>query len=202
MKGIFVTSILPLLILTISGPVFGKEKLETATFAGGCFWCVQPVFDYIKGVKKTEAGYANGNGQNPTYEDYAENGYVEAVRVTYDTSQTTYKELLDNFWKQIDPTDPGGQFVDRGPQYRPAIFWNDAEQKKTAEKYKEDMAKSGRYNKPIRVEISKYENFFAAEDYHQEYHNKNALHYQLYRLGSGRDNYIKKIWGDFKPKKK
>ena len=198
MKRILVTSLLPFLLVSTQGSMPAKQKLETAVFAGGCFWCVQPVFDYIKGVKSSIAGYANGKGQDPTYEDYAEMGFVEAVEVTYDPSQTTYEELLENFWKQIDPTDQGGQFVDRGPQYRPAIFWLTEAQKKAAEKFKDTMSKSGKYDKPIVVEISKFANFYPAEEYHQEYHKKNPLNYSIYRMGSGRDQYIKKIWGNFK----
>ncbi|MEI7640662.1 MAG: peptide-methionine (S)-S-oxide reductase MsrA [bacterium] len=185
----------PLMMASLS---FANGKYETAVFAGGCFWCVQPVFDHISGVIKSEAGYANGKEPSPTYEDYTEKGYVEAVRVTYDPQKTTYAILLSEFWKQIDPTDSEGQFVDRGAQYRPAIFYKDSAQKKTAENYKAEMQKSGRYNRPLTVEISKAENFFAAEDYHQDYHKKSPLNYNIYRAGSGRDAYLKKIWLDKK----
>jgi methionine-S-sulfoxide reductase len=192
------TSIIACVILMPKG-IFAAQKAqktETATFAGGCFWCVQPVFDYLKGVKTNIAGYADGNGEKPTYEDYMEKGYVEAVQVTYDPDLVSYEKLLETFWMQIDPTDPGGQFVDRGPQYRPAIFFHNEKQKKAALAYIALMSKSGKYDRPIRVEVSAYRNFFAAEDYHQEYHNKSPMNYMIYRAGSGRDAYIKKIWGD------
>jgi methionine-S-sulfoxide reductase len=195
MNSVIMTFIAVLFIAAAPWNVFASDKLETATFAGGCFWCVQPVFDYLKGVKTNYAGYANGNGQKPTYEDYAENGYAEAVQVTFDPSQVSYETLLENFWMQIDPTDAGGQFVDRGPQYRPAIFFHSESQKKTALAYIAKMSKSGKYSLPIRVEVSAFKNFFPAELYHQEYHNKSPMNYMIYRAGSGRDAYIKKIWG-------
>jgi peptide methionine sulfoxide reductase msrA/msrB len=173
-----------------------QPKYEKATFAGGCFWCMQPPFEKLDGVKEVLAGYANGTGANPTYEDYAEKGYVEAVQITYDPSKITYQKLLDVFWRQIDPTDGGGQFVDRGPQYRSAIFYLNDEQKNLAEKSKEQLAKSGRYDKPLVTEISKATTFYRAEDYHQDYYKKNPIRYKFYRYRSGRDEYLKKIWGD------
>jgi len=202
MKETLILSWLPFLLLSMSSFSYGKEKLETATFAGGCFWCVQPVFDHIKGVRSSAVGYANGRIQDPTYQDYAEKGYVEAVQVVYDPAIVSYKQLLETFWKQIDPTDTDGQFVDRGKQYRPAIFWHDEAQKKMAVKYRDTMAESGMYDKPVNIEISEYINFYPAETYHQEYHIKAPVNYNIYRSGSGRDNYIKKIWGDFKTKDK
>ncbi len=199
-KDMLIFSFLPMLLLSVPSYAAGKDKIATATFAGGCFWCVQPVFEYMKGVKSTVAGYANGKDKDPTYEDYTEKGYVEAVQVTYDPAVVTYEALLENFWMQINPTDEGGQFVDRGAQYRPAIFWRDDEQKKAALAYKEKMSKSGKYDAPIKVEISAFVNFYPAEEYHQDYHKKNAFRYNIYRMGTGRDAYIKKIWGDIKKK--
>ena len=131
-----------------------QTNYEKATFAGGCFWCVQPPFEKLTGVVEVVAGYAGGTGANPTYEDYAEKGYVEAVQVTYDPSKITYEQLLNVFWRQIDPTDAGGQFVDRGPQYRSAVFYPSDEQKQLAEKSKQELAKSGRFDKPIVTEIT------------------------------------------------
>jgi methionine-S-sulfoxide reductase len=195
MNNIILVFLAVLFFVTAPLAVFASGKTETATFAGGCFWCVQPVFDYLKGVKTNFAGYANGDGQKPSYEDYAENGYAEAVQVTFDPSQISYETLIENFWMQIDPTDAGGQFVDRGPQYRPAIFFHSESQKKAALAYIAVMSKSEKYSSPIRVEVTAFKNFFPAEAYHQEYHNKSPMNYMIYRAGSGRDAYIKKIWG-------
>lgn len=173
-----------------------KRVSEIATFAGGCFWCMQPPFEKIPGVLDVIVGYANGTGENPLYkdQDYAKKGYVEAVQITYDPSITTYEKLLDVFWHQIDPTDAEGQFVDRGPQYRSAIFYHTDEQKKLAEKSKEDLQKSGRFSKPIITEISKATTFHKAEEYHQNYHGKNPIRYAFYRHNSGRDDFLTKTW--------
>src|SRR5208283_1960072 len=141
------------------------------------------------------SGYTGGTGENPTYEDYAQKGHIEAVQISYDPSKISYSELLDVFWRQIDPTDPSGQFVDRGPQYRSAIFYQNEEQKSLAEKSKEELAKSGRFQKPIVTEIIKATTFYKAEDYHQDYYKKNPIHYKYYRFRSGRDQYLDKIWG-------
>ena len=172
-----------------------QTKYEKATFAGGCFWCVQSPFEKLKGVVKVVSGYTGGTDENPTYEDYAKKGHIEAVEITYDTSIISYTQLLDVLWRQIDPTDPGGQFVDRGPQYRSAIFYHNEEQKSLAEKSKEELAKSGRFDEPIVTEIVKATTFYKAEDYHQDYYRKNPIHYKYYRFRSGRDQYLDKIWG-------
>jgi len=169
--------------------------METATFAGGCFWCVQPAFEKLNGVSRVEAGYAHGTGPNPTYQDYAEKGYVEAVQITFDPSRITYPQLLDVFWRQIDPTDPGGQFADRGSEYRAAIFCHNAKQKRLAEKSRQNLAASDRYDDPIATEIVQATNFVKAEDYHQNFCSKDPAHYQRYRAGSGRDPYLESIWG-------
>ena len=190
-----------LLLLSLSmlvlGSVWaqGRPKIETATFAGGCFWCMTPPFEKLKGVFKVTAGYTDGTGPSPTYEDYGDKGYTEGVQISYDSSKITYAKLVDVFWKQINPTDPNGQFVDRGPHYRAAIFYHNDPQKKIAEKSRKDLDKSGRYDKPIVVPIKKYVNFFAAEEYHQDYYQKNPTHYGLYHSLSGRDEYLDKIWG-------
>lgn len=173
-----------------------SQNTEKATFAGGCFWCVQPPFEKLKGVIEVTAGYAGGTGENPHYEDYAQKGYVEAVQVIYDPSKITYSQLLDVFWKQMDPTDPGGQFCDIGPQYRSAIFYHTEEQKLLAEKSKEELAKSGKYSKPLVTEIIKASTFYNAEDYHQDYYKKNPIRYKAYRASCGRDQFLKKIWGE------
>lgn len=169
-----------------------------ATFAGGCFWCVQPPFEKINGVMKVTAGYTGGTGQNPTYEDYAAKGHVEAVEIIYDPTKATYDQLLNLFWRQIDPTDAGGQFVDRGAQYRSAIFYQNEEQKRLAEKSKEELAKSGRFDKPIVTEILPASTFYPAEDYHQDYYKKNPIRYHYYRARSGRDRFLERTWGQDK----
>ena len=168
-----------------------------ATFAGGCFWCTQADFEKLSGVVKVISGYTGGNKENPTYEEVSSGttGHVEAIQVYYDPSKLTYEELLDFFWKHVDPADPGGQFVDRGSQYRSVIFYHDEEQKRLAEKSKEALDKSGRFNKPVVTEIIKFTKFFEAEAYHQDYHKKHPLKYKYYRYASGRDQFLAKVWG-------
>jgi len=171
-----------------------QSNLETATFAGGCFWCIQHPFEKIDGVKEVFAGYANGKGEHPTYKDHVEKGYVEVVQVTYDPQKVDYNTLLDLFWRQIDPTDKGGQFFDRGPSYRPAILYHTLQQKELAEKSMQKLQESGRFSKQIVTEIAPFVNFYPAEQYHQRYYEKNPEHYQSYRTGSGRDDFLQKIW--------
>ncbi len=168
-----------------------------ATFAGGCFWCTEADFEKLAGVVKVISGYAGGEKENPTYEEVSsgKTGHVETVQVYYDSTQITYEELLEYFWKHIDPTDGGGQFVDRGPQYRSVIFYNDEAERKMAENSKEALAKSGRFNKPIATEIVKLTQFFEAEEYHQDYYKNHPLRYKYYRYGSGRDQFLTKAWG-------
>ena len=173
----------------------GGKRMEKATFAGGCFWCMQPPFEKLKGVAEVAAGYTGGTGPNPTYQDYAQKGHVEAAEITYDPSQIGYSQLLDVFWRQIDPTDAGGQFVDRGPHYRSAIFYHDDEQKRLAEESRQQLAASGRYHKPIVTEILEASAFYRAEDYHQDYYRKCPVQYGAYRSGAGRDQYLDQVWG-------
>jgi peptide methionine sulfoxide reductase msrA/msrB len=172
-------------------------KIETATLAGGCFWCMEADFEKLPGVVKVISGYTGGHKENPTYEEVSsgETGHVEAVQVYFDPSKVSYQEVLDYFWRHIDPTDPGGQFVDRGSQYRSIIFYHNEEQKRLAEKSKEELAQSGRFDKPIVTEIIKFTKFYEAEEYHQDYYKKNPLRYQYYRFWSGRDTFLKKVWG-------
>ncbi|MEW6532525.1 MAG: peptide-methionine (R)-S-oxide reductase MsrB [Thermodesulfobacteriota bacterium] len=181
--------------------VNAQSQSEKATFAGGCFWCMESAFEKLDGVIDVVSGYAGGNGQNPTYEDYAKKGHVEVIEVTYDPSKISYDRLLEVFWRQIDPTDAGGQFVDRGAQYRSAIFFHNEEQKRLAEKSKEELGKSGRYAKPVVTEILAAGPFFKAEDYHQDYYKKNAIRYKFYRYNSGRDQFLEKVWGRDKGEK-
>lgn len=186
----------------ISGISYAQTKYEKVTFAGGCFWCMMPPFEKLNGVIKVESGYTGGAGVNPTYNDYAEKGHIEAVEVTYDPTKVTYSQLLDVFWMQIDPTDAGGQFCDRGPQYRSAIFYETQEQKSLAEESKDALERSGRFSKPIVTEFIKASAFYKAEDYHQDYHRKNPIQYKFYRFNCGRDRYLNKIWGADKMAKK
>lgn len=171
-----------------------ETQYEKATFAGGCFWCMEPPFEKLNGAKEVVSGYGGGAGANPTYEDYANKGHIEVVQVTYDPSIISYAKLLDVFWRQIDPTDGGGQFVDRGPQYRSAIFYHNEEQKKLAERSKDELAKSGRFHKPIVTELIKESTFYPAEAYHQDYYKKNPIRYKYYRSRSGRDQFLAKAW--------
>jgi len=171
-----------------------KSNVELATFAGGCFWCIQQPFEKIEGVIDVIAGYANGNGEVPTYQDHKQKGYVEVVQVSYDPHKVSYEKLLDVFWRQIDPTDKGGQFYDRGPSYRTAILYHNLEQKNEAEKSLAILQESGRFSKPIATEIEPFKNFYPAEQYHQQYYAKNPEHYQAYKKGSGREDFLSKVW--------
>jgi peptide methionine sulfoxide reductase msrA/msrB len=185
--------------ITQEAAMEGKSKnLATAIFAGGCFWCVESDFEKVPGVVEVISGYTGGRGANPTYEDYADKGYVEAVQVLYDPAKVTYKQLLHYFWRHIDPTDPGGQFVDRGRQYRAAIFYHDEEQKRLAAESKIELEKSGKFKKPIATEILPASRFYRAEDYHQNYYRTHAVKYKYYRWNSGRDQFLKKTWGEEK----
>jgi peptide methionine sulfoxide reductase msrA/msrB len=181
-----------------------SENLKKATFAGGCFWCTEADFEKLPGVVKVVSGYTGGQKENPTYAEVSsgKTGHVEAVQVYYDPSKISYEELLDTFWKHIDPTDGGGQFVDRGPQYRSVIFYHDDEQKRLAEKSKDALGKSGKFNKPIATEILRFTRFYEAEEYHQDYYKNHSLRYSFYRHGSGRDQFLERAWGkDLEPKK-
>lgn len=187
-------------VFFIGGVVMPKNttnsvSLETATFAGGCFWCMQPPFANLEGVVRIDVGYIGGHGENPSYEDYAQKGYIEAVQITYDPLIIKYNQLLDVFWRQIDPTDEGGQFNDRGPHYRTAIFYHTDQQKNLAEKSKEGLQKSGKFSKPIATEIIKASTFYKAEKYHQDYYKKNPVAYKLFKHNSGREGFIDRMWG-------
>lgn len=180
-----------------------KDSVTTkvATFAGGCFWCTESDFEKVPGVQKVISGYTGGKKENPTYEEVSSGrtGHLEAVQVHYDPGQVTYEKLLEVFWRHIDPTDGGGQFVDRGTQYRSAVFYHDEEQKRLAEKSRDSLATSGKFPGPVATEILPLTKFYEAEDYHQDYYKKNPLRYRFYRSNSGRDQFLKKTWGDGKP---
>ncbi|SDY90227.1 peptide-methionine (S)-S-oxide reductase/peptide methionine sulfoxide reductase msrA/msrB [Evansella caseinilytica] len=172
------------------------QALKKATFAGGCFWCMVSPFDEQPGIHNVISGYTGGHVENPTYEQVCSNqtGHLEAVQITYDPAVFPYEKLLELFWSQIDPTDPGGQFHDRGESYKTAIFYHDEEQKQLALQSKLSLEQSGRFTKPVVTEIIEAAVFYPAEEYHQHYYKKNPLHYQLYRKGSGREDYIKQHW--------
>lgn len=195
--------LLPALVL-IHSDSEAQAKLDKATFAGGCFWCMEYPFEQLEGVLDVVSGYTGGQEKDPTYEEVSsgKTGHVEAVEVIFDPSMITYAEILDLFWRQVDPTDPGGQFVDRGPQYRTAIFYHNDEQKVLAEKSRADLDNSGIYDKPIVTEIIRASGFYQAEGYHQDYHLKNPMGYKQYRRGSGRDQYLINVWKDKNPTKR
>ena len=194
---------LPILFLAHSAG--GAEgKLEKATFAGGCFWCMEHPFEKINGVEEVTSGYTGGKKQNPTYQEVSSGatGHFEAVEIIFDPQKVSYKELLDVFWRQIDPTDTRGQFADKGSQYRAAIFNHNSEQKKEAEEPKKALDESGKFTLPVVTEILEATEFYKAEDYHQDYYKKCPYDYKMYRIGSGRDEYIKRMWGEGVTKEK
>jgi len=212
MKNITITLISIGLVFLVAGflavfEAFGDNKTEMQTmnnntitteraiFAGGCFWCMEKPFEKLDGVLSVTSGYTGGTTENPTYEDYVAGGHIEVVEIVYDPSKVSYDKLLDVYWHQVDPTDPGGQFVDRGHAYTTAIFYTTEEQKEKAEKSKTDLEKRGVYDKPIVTPIEPAVTFYPAEDYHQDYYKKNPLRYKFYRAGSGRDNYLDGVWG-------
>ena len=177
-------------------PAAADSDKAVATFAGGCFWCVEADFEKVEGVSDAISGYAGGDEKNPTYKQVSSGrtSHAEAVQVIFDPAQVSYSVLLDVFWKHIDPTDSGGQFVDRGAQYRSAIFYHDEKQKQLAEKSKEQLATSGVFDKPILTEIKPVTKFYRAEDYHQDYYKNHSIRYRFYRYGSGRDQFLEKTW--------
>lgn len=172
------------------------NKYETATFAGGCFWCMVEPFDERPGIEKVISGYTGGTVENPTYEQVCSNttGHVEAVQITFDPAIVSYQELVELFWQQIDPTDAGGQFHDRGDSYKTAIFYNNDNQKKIAETSKQELEDSKKFNKPIVTKIIPAKPFYPAEEEHQYYYKKNQFHYKTYKKGSGREQFIKDNW--------
>ena len=176
------------------------EKTASAVFAGGCFWCTESDFEKVEGVIEVISGYTGGRVKNPTYKQVSAGGtgHIESVKVIYDPSKVSYEQLLDYFWQHVDPTDPGGQFVDRGSQYRSAIFYANDTEKRLAEKSKQRLAASEMFNKPIVTDILSLGEFYPAEDYHQNYYKKNPIRYHYYRYGSGRDQFLKKNWTDVK----
>ncbi len=177
---------------TISG------KTETATLAGGCFWCVEAPFEKVDGVVKAVSGFAGGEVDNPSYKQVASGStnYIETVQVHYDPAVISYSEILDIYWKLFDPTDDGGSFYDRGEQYKSVIFYHNDMQKEIAEQSIIELNSSGVFDQPVATELRQFKNFFEAEDYHQDYYKKNSSHYNAYRKGSGRDDFIEEVWGN------
>lgn len=169
-----------------------QKDLKTAVVAGGCFWCMEGPFEQMDGVEEVVAGYGGGSLENPTYEQVltGATGHREAVKIYYDPEKVNLDQILDMFWLQIDPTDPGGQFTDRGEQYKTAIFYSDQEEKETAERSKQKLGDSGKYDKPIATDILPLTNFYPAEDYHQDYYIHSSGRYKRYKKGSGREDFI------------
>jgi peptide-methionine (S)-S-oxide reductase len=176
----------------------GPEDIAKATFAGGCFWCLEEAMDAVEGVVSTTSGYTGGRRNNPSYEEVSAGGtgHAEAVEVIYDPKKVTYAQLLDAFWRNIDPTTPNRQFCDTGSQYRAAIFYHDDTQKKLAAESKQALEQSGRFKTPIVTEIVPATQFYRAEDYHQDYYTKNPLRYKFYKYNCGRAQRLKELWGE------
>lgn len=174
-----------------------NTKYDTATLAGGCFWCTESDLEKLSGVVAVESGYSGGSLDNPSYKQVSsgKSGHIEVINVTYDTSQLTYEQVLDQFFRHIDPTDDKGSFVDRGPQYRPAIFFRNQAQKLTAEKFIQEIDNLGIFKKPLKTELIEFTKFWPAEDYHQDYYKRNKVRYSYYRYASGRDQYLDSIFG-------
>jgi peptide-methionine (S)-S-oxide reductase len=174
-----------------------ETKTAVATFAGGCFWCVEEAFEKVSGVLSAVSGYTGGSAPNPTYEQvtYERTGHFEAVRVTYDRAKVSYEQLVDWFWRNIDPTQGDGQFCDHGPSYRSAIFAHDDRQRALAEASKQALQASGRFKRPVVTEVLVAGPFYEAEDYHQRYYKKNPNRYRFYKFGCGRAQRLEKLWG-------
>jgi len=201
MKGANLIKSLAIVFLALAGVGYAAERdgkgtqTAKATFAGGCFWSVELLFDKVDGVVSTVSGFTGGTKKNPTYDEVVTGatGHAEAVQVTYDPKKVSYEKLLDVFWHNIDPLTPNGQFCDFGNQYRTAIFYNQETQKRLAEKSK--TALQSRFKQPIVTEIVAASQFYPAEDYHQDFHLRNPARYQLYRVGCGRDRRLQEVWG-------
>ncbi len=174
------------------------KNTNLATFAGGCFWCIQPAFDNLEGVTRTTVGYSGGTAADATYEKVSahETEHRETIQIEYNPAKVTFTQLLERFMRNIDPTDNEGQFADKGPQYRTAIYYHDDTQKKEAEAYFKMLKETMQFKYPIYTEVIPYVNFFAAEDYHQKYSEKNPERYNAYKYGSGRPAVLKKVWGE------
>jgi peptide-methionine (S)-S-oxide reductase len=175
----------------------GGGAMEKATFAGGCFWCMEHPFDQLDGVISVTSGYTGGTVKNPTYEEVSGGGtgHAESVRIVYDPARIGYAKLLEVFWHNVDPTTPDRQFCDVGRQYRTAIFYHDEEQKRLAQESKKALEKTKRFEEPVVTEITPASEFYPAEEYHQNYYKKNPVRYKFYRYNCGRDKRLKELWG-------
>jgi peptide-methionine (S)-S-oxide reductase len=184
------------LLLAASSLAIGAD-VKVATFAGGCFWCMEPPFDELPGVISTTSGYAGGRTKNPSYEQVSAGGtgHAEVVQVRYDPTKIGYAKLVEVFWRNVDPVTPNRQFCDGGSQYRSAIFYHDEEQRRVAEQTKQAHERSGRFDRQIVTEIAPAGEFYAAEDYHQDYYKKNPVRYKFYRYNCGRDARLEELWG-------
>ena len=185
-------------------PAFAEEpskaRLESAVLGGGCFWCIEADYEKLDGVVDVVSGYTGGHIKNPTYKQVSAggSGHIEVVKVTYDANKITYSQILDYFWRQIDPTRDDGQFCDSGPQYRPAIFYQDETQKKLAIASTKQIEQTKPFAQPLKVELIQASTFYPAEDYHQDYYKKNPLRYNFYRYNCGRDARVEQLWGESK----
>jgi len=200
--GLTISAVVGALLLTSAHPEMrpgqaADARQAKATFAGGCFWCMEPPFDELPGVISTTSGYTGGQRKNPTYEEVSAGitGHAEAVEVLFDPSRITYERLLEVFWKNIDPITPNQQFCDVGSQYRSAIYYHDEEQKRLAEASKRAHDGSGRFDRPIVTEIAAAAAFYRAEEYHQDYYKKNPLRFKFYKYGCGRERRLEELWG-------
>jgi len=198
---VLISALLPVILGTSivareAGKNAGSQKPQIATFAGGCFWCMEPPFDKLEGVISTTSGYTGGHKKNPTYEEVSSGvtGHAESLRVAYDPAKISYQKLLEVFWHNIDPTTPNQQFCDKGSQYRSAIFYHDEEQKRLALDSKKAVEKL--FKEPVVTEILPAQEFYVAEEYHQDFYKKNPFRYKSYRFGCGRDQRLKRLWGE------
>lgn len=189
-----------LITIVMFAPVYAQQDSDyaVATFAGGCFWCMEPPFDKLDGVISTTSGYTGGHTVNPSYKQVSSGttGHAEAVQIVYDPSKISYQTLLDVFWRNIDPTTKNAQFCDHGNQYRSAIFYHNEAQRKQAEASRKKLTEDGPFNGPIVTEITAATKFYPAEEYHQDYYKKNPIRYKYYRWGCGRDKFLERYWGD------
>ena len=190
-----------LLLFCLSFNAGAAASTAIATFAGGCFWCMEPPFDKLDGVISTTSGYSGGTQENPTYKQvsHGSTGHAEVLQVIYDPEKISYAELLDVFWHNIDPTRVDGQFCDFGNQYRSEIFYHDAEQKQLAEQSRAALVELKPFDKPVLTRITRATEFYPAEDYHQDYYTKNPVRYKFYRYGCGRDSRLEELWGKNPP---
>ena len=190
-----------LALLLVTGVAMGQEpetRLHTATFAGGCFWCMEPPFDELTGVISTTSGYIGGHATDSTYEEVSAGvtGHTEAVQVLYNPAVITYPQLLDVFWRNVDPVARNRQFCDSGSQYCSGVFYHDEEQERLARQSKNSLERSARFSEPIATEITEATVFYSAEEYHQNYYMKNPLRYKFYSYQCGREKRLKQLWGN------